>query len=157
MNNEPAYSVEREFDIPIEILWAAWTDSVALEEWYHGTQHSVVPGSMRSEVFVGGAWSVAIDVPEANMVAYFYGEYTEIVENARLEHTLYYTESVDEFNAKDMTREHHNIRIEFEAKDFRSWVKFSQFGELSEHDAIQAQAGMESYFDSLADYLSIKD
>jgi uncharacterized protein YndB with AHSA1/START domain len=157
MSDQPAYSVEREFDIPIEILWAAWTDSVALEEWYHGTQHSVVPGSMRSEVFVGGAWSVAIDVPEANMVAYFYGEYTEIVENARLEHTLYYTESVDEFNAKDMTREHHNIRIEFEAKDFRSWVKFSQFGELSEHDAIQAQAGMESYFDSLADYLSIKD
>ncbi len=157
MSDQPAYSVEREFDIPIEILWAAWTDSVALGEWYHGTQHSVVPGSMRSEVFVGGAWSVAIDVPEANMVAYFYGEYTEIVENARLEHTLYYTESVDEFNAKDMTREHHNIRIEFEAKDFRSWVKFSQFGELSEHDAIQAQAGMESYFDSLADYLSIKD
>ena len=91
------------------------------------------------------------------MVAYFYGEYTEVVENARLEHTLYYTESVDEFNAKDMSLPHHNIRIEFEAKDFRSWVKFSQFGDLPEHDAIQAQAGMESYFDSLGDYLSIKD
>ena len=157
MNNQPAYSIEREFDIPLEILWAAWTDSVALEEWYHGTQHSVVPGSMRSNPYVGGAWSVAIDVPEAAMVAYFYGEYTEVVENARLEHTLYYTESVDEFNAKDMSLPHHNIRIEFEAKDFRSWVKFSQFGDLPEHDAIQAQAGMESYFDSLGDYLSIKD
>jgi len=157
MSDQPAYSVEREFDIPLEILWAAWTDSVALEEWYHGTQHSVVPGSMRSEVFVGGAWTVAIDVPEEAFVAYFYGEYTKIVENARLEHTLYYTQSVDEFNAKDMSLPHHNIRIEFEAKDFRSWVKFSQFGDLPESEAIQAQAGMESYFDSLGDYLSIKD
>jgi uncharacterized protein YndB with AHSA1/START domain len=157
MSDQPAYSVEREFDIPLEILWAAWTDSVALEEWYHGMQHSVVPGSMRSEVFDGGAWSVAIDVPEEDFVAYFYGEYTKIVENARLEHTLYYTDSLDEFIAKDMSLPHHNIRIEFEAKDFRSWVKFSQFGDLPESEAIQAQAGMESYFDSLAEYLSIKD
>jgi hypothetical protein len=36
-------------------------------------------------------------------------------------------------------------------------VKFSQFGDLPESEAIQAQAGMESYFDSLGDYLSIKD
>lgn len=157
MNNQPAYSVEREFDIPLEILWAAWTDSVALEQWYHGTAHSVVPGSMRSDVFVGGAWSVAIDVPQAVFVAYFYGEYTAVVENARLEHTLYYTESIDEFNAKDLTQDHHNIRIEFEAKDFRSWVKYSQYGDLPESEALQAQAGIESYFDSLNEYLSIKD
>jgi len=31
MNNQPAYSVEREFDIPLEILWAAWTDPDALQ------------------------------------------------------------------------------------------------------------------------------
>ncbi len=155
MNNEPAYSVEREFDIPLEILWAAWTDPVALEEWYHGVGMTAVPGSMRSDPVVGGEWSVAVDVPEFEFVAYFYGEYTAVVDQARLEHTMFYTQSLDEFNAKDMTAPHHNIRIEFEAKDFRSWVKFSQFGSLPESDALQAQAGMESYFDSLSDYLAI--
>ncbi len=46
------------------------------------------------------------------------------------------------------------MRIEFESRDFRSWVKFSQFGELPEGQAVQAQAGMESYFDSLEAYLA---
>ena len=70
---------------------------------------------------------------------------------------MFHTQSVDEFNAKDKTLEHHNIRIEFEAKDFRSWVKYSRFGDLPESEALQAQAGTESLFDSLIDYLSIKD
>ena len=33
-------------------------------------------------------------------------------------------------------------------------MKFSQYGELPEDQAVQAQAGMESYFDSLAAYLT---
>lgn len=155
MSNEPAYSVEREFDIPREILWAAWTDPDALAVWYHGVGMTSVPGSVQSDAKIGGAWSVAIDVPEFEFVAYFYGEYTTVVDQARLERTMFYTQSVDEFNAKDMTLEHHNIRIEFEAKDFRSWVKYSQFGDLPESEALQAQAEAESLFDSLSDYLTM--
>ena len=155
MSTEPAYSVEREFDIPLEILWAAWTDPDALAEWYHGVGMKSVPGTVQSDAKIGGTWSVGVDVPDFEFVAYFYGEYTAVVDQARLEHTMFYTQSLEEFNAKDMTGEHHNIRIEFEAKDFRSWVKFSQFGDLPESDALEAQAGIENYFDSLADYISV--
>jgi len=155
VNSEPAYSVEREFDIPLEILWAAWTDPDALAVWYHGVGMTTVADSVQSDAQVGGAWSVAIDVPDFEFVAYFYGEYTAVVDQARLEHTMYYTQSQQEFAARDMSGEHHNIRIEFEAKDFRSWVKFSQFGDLPESEALQAQAGIESYFDSLSEYLSV--
>jgi uncharacterized protein YndB with AHSA1/START domain len=35
-----------------------------------------------------------------------------------------------------------------------SWVRFSQFGELSEEHIPMAKAGMDSYFQSLADYLN---
>jgi len=155
MSDQPAYSVEREIDIPVDILWAAWTDPEALEAWYHMVGHTVVPGSVHSDAVPGGLWTVAINVPELDFVAYFYGQYTTIVENARIEHTLHYTESTDEFAARDFSTESHQIVIEFESRDFRSWVKFSQFGHLPEKDAIQAQAGMESYFDSLETYLSI--
>ena len=55
------YSVEREFDLPVDILWAAWTDPVALEAWYHPTDLTVVPGSVVSDPVEGGAWSVAVD------------------------------------------------------------------------------------------------
>jgi uncharacterized protein YndB with AHSA1/START domain len=155
MSDQPAYSVEREIDIPVDILWAAWTDPDALAVWYHGVGHSVAPGSVISDPVVGGLWAVGVSVPDEDFVAYFFGKYTAVVENARLEHTLHYTESAEEFAAMDFTSEFHRILVEFETRDFRSWVKFSQFGDLPEKDAIQAQAGMESYFDSLEQYLSI--
>lgn len=155
MSEQPAYSVEREIDIPVDILWAAWTDPDSLAVWYHGVGHSVVPGSVLSDPVPGGLWAVGVMVPEEDFVAYFFGKYTAVVEQARLEHTLHYTESADEFAAMDFNTDHHRIVVEFETRDFRSWVKFSQYGDLSEKDAIQAQAGMASYLDSLEQYLSV--
>ena len=148
------YSVEREFDLPVEILWDAWVDATALEAWYHPTDLSVVPGSVTSEPEVGGAWSVAVDVPSEGFVAYFYGKYTEVVEQKLLAHTLCYTQSAQEFAARDESAPHHRIVIDFDSRGMYSWVKFSQYGELPDGEAVRAQAGMESYFDSLAAFLA---
>lgn len=153
--NDFLYSVEREYDIPVDILWAAWTDADALQEWYHPTDLRNVPDSVVSDPVPGGWWTVAVDVPEYGFVAYFFGRYTAVVENARLEHSLHYTQSAAEFAARDESTAAHRIVIEFESRDFRSWVKFSQYGELPAGEAVRAQAGMESYFDSLAAYLSV--
>jgi hypothetical protein len=67
---------------------------------------------------------------------------------------LHYTQSEAEFAAKDFESPSHLILLDFECRGDRSWVKFSQFGELPEGQAEQAQAGMESYFDSLSNFLS---
>jgi uncharacterized protein YndB with AHSA1/START domain len=149
------YSVEREFDLPVEVLWDAWVDASALEQWYHPTDLSCVPGSVTSDSVDGGAWSVAVDVPEYGFVAYFYGTYTAVVPHARIDHTMHYTQSREEFDARDESSEHHLIRVEFDSRGMRSWVKFSQFGALPEGEAAQAQEGMESYFDSLERFLTV--
>jgi len=149
------YSVEREFDLPVEVLWDAWVDASALEQWYHPTDLSCVPGSVTSDSVDGGAWSVAVDVPEYGFVAYFYGTYTAVVPHARIDHTMHYTQSREEFDARDESSVHHLIRVEFDSRGMRSWVKFSQFGALPEGEAAQAQEGMESYFDSLERFLTV--
>jgi len=149
------YSVEREFDIPVEVLWDAWIDAQALEQWYHPTDLACVPGSVTSDAVDGGAWSVAVDVPEYGFVAYFYGTYAAVVPQARIDHTMHYTQSREEFDARDMSTAHHLIRIEFDSRGMRSWVKFSQFGDLPEGEAARAQEGMESYFDSLERFLTV--
>jgi len=46
------------------------------------------------------------------------------------------------------------IRVEFKDRGSSSWSKFSQFGELPEGQAEMAQAGMTSYFESLARFLA---
>jgi len=149
------YSVEREYDIPVEILWGAWTDADALQQWYHPADLVNVPGSVVSDPVPGGWWTCAVDVPEHGFASYFYGRYTTVVENARLEHSMHYTQSAEEFAARDETLPAHRVVVEFETRGFRSWVKFSQFGVLPEGQAARAQAGMESYFDSLGSFLSV--
>lgn len=148
------YSVEREFNANINDVWHAWIDAAALEEWYHPTDLRNVPGSVVSDFEVGGLWTVAVDVPDHNFVAYFYGRYTGILQHKKIEHSMFYVESADEFAARDESRPFHEVIVDFEERGENTWVKFSQFGELPEGHAPQAQAGMESYFDSLANFLA---
>lgn len=148
------YSVEREFPVSIERLWRAWTDASELESWYFPTDLSSTKGATVSDLVIGGLWTCGIEVPEQGFTAYFFGQYTEIVQNKLLEHTLHYTISPEEFAKKDLTTESHLIRIEFEDRGSSSWSKFSQFGELPEGQAKMAQAGMNSYLESLAQHLA---
>ena len=149
------YSVERTYPVLLETLWQAWVDEAALETWYCPTVLKVVPGSVENDVRVDGAWAVAVDVSAfAQPNAYFFGRYTEVLPLERMVHTLHYTTDADEAANRDETTEHHMIVINFEARDGGAWCKFTQYGELPEGQAEQAQAGMESYFDNLSAYLA---
>ena len=152
--SEFLYSVEREFATPIHTMWHAWTDAATLEQWYSPTALTVLRGSVVSEPHIGGWWTVGVDVPDNGFVAYFYGNYTEVTEHARLVHTMYYTQDAAEFAARDLSGVHHRIEIDIEVRGDVTWVKFSQFGELPEGQAEMAQAGMESYFDNLEAFLT---
>ena len=153
MSQQFLYSVEREYQVSIERLWRAWTDASELEAWYFPTDLSSTKGATRSEVEIGGLWACGVEVPEHGFTAYFFGKYTAIVPHELLEHTLHYTTSAEEFAAKDFSTESHLIRIEFQDRGASSWSKFSQFGELPEGQAEMAQAGMNSYLESLARHL----
>ena len=148
------YSVEREYPVSIGDLWSAWTDPKKLEAWYFPTALKSVPGATESELRLGGLWACGVDVAEFGFVAYFYGKYTKIEHEKLIEHTLHYTQSKEEFQIKDFETESHLIVLDFEDRGESSWVKFSQYGELPEGQAAQAQAGMESYLDSLSNFLA---
>lgn len=152
--SEPLYSVEREYPVAIDRLWQAWVDADALERWYCPTDLSVVPGSVVSEPVVGGWWTVAVDASAYGHIAYFYGRYTEVVPNVRLVHNLAYTQSADEFAARDESAPFHVIHVDFEDRGASSWVRFSQYGELPPDQVPLAKAGMTSYFDNLAAFLA---
>jgi len=151
------YSVERTYPVSIERLWQAWTDPVDLENWYCPTNLKVVSGSVVSECREGGWWTVAVDASEFGFIAYFYGTYSSVVQHQRLVHTLNYTQSEDVFRARTLEVSAHVIEIDFRKSDNGSWVRFSQHGDLAEFgedQALQAKAGMESYFDNLSLFLA---
>ena len=148
------YSVEREYPVSIDRLWKAWTDASELESWYFPTDLGSTKGATVSDLTIGGLWTCGVEVPEQGFTAYFFGKYSAIEKNILIEHTLHYTTSPEEFAAKDFTTESHLIRIEFEDRGSNSWSKFSQFGELPDGQAEMAQAGMNSYLESLALFLA---
>ena len=150
---ELLYSVERAYPVSLSALWNAWVDSAALEEWYHPTDLSVVPGSVVSDAHPGGLWTVAVDVPAHNFVAYFFGWYAKVDEGRMLEHTLSYTQDESEFLQRDESAPFHTIRVDFETRGPDAWARFSQYGEMPPEQIPQTKAGMESYFDSLGAYL----
>ncbi|MEI6701469.1 MAG: SRPBCC domain-containing protein [Actinomycetota bacterium] len=148
------YSVERVFPHPIQVAWDAWTNSDALQSWYHPTELPSVPGSASSDARVGGKWSIGIDASKFGFVPYFYGSYTSVEPLVQLVHTMHYTESPEEFELADATTESHEVVIDFAEVPSGTSIRFTQFGTLPEGEAERAQAGMESYFDSLGIYLT---
>ncbi len=147
------YSVERTYPVSIERLWSAWMDEQAISVWYSPTDLSVEPGTTKSEPFVGGLWTVGVSVPQYDFVAYFFGEYVNLVENELIEHTMNYTQDPAEFEARVAHPEQHLVRLEFQEVDGGCHVKFSQFGELPGGNVEATKAGMESYFDNLGLFL----
>ena len=148
-----AYSVERAFPVDGDRMWQAWTDAGELEQWYAPTELSVVPGSVVSEAVEGGRWAVAVDASAYGHIAYFWGRYTEVVPGARLVHGLSYSQDEADFLARDDDAPRHDIVIDMEPRDGGTWVRFAQYGDMPAEQAAMAQAGMESYFDSLALHL----
>lgn len=151
------YAVERSYPVPLERLWFAWAEASELQQWYSPTNLKVVPGSVISDCRVGGLWTVAVDASEYGFIAYFFGHYSEVKEQQRLVHTLNYTQSEDEFLARKVDPGAHAVEIDFKARAEGSWVRFSQHGDLVEfgqEQALEAKAGMESYFDNLGLHLA---
>lgn len=153
MSERELYFVERVFRHDVNRLWRAWTDAGELEQWYHPTVLSVVPGSAVSETSAGGRWAIAVDVPMNGFVAYFWGRYTDVVPTARLEHTLSYSQDESEFISRDDHAPFHRIVIDFTPTNLGTRVRFTQFGEMPEEQAEASREGMESYFDSLEAFL----
>ena len=150
---QPAYSVERVYAYPLEKLWQAWTQAAALQSWYHGVEHRCVPDSVTADAAVGAIWSVGIDVPQYNIQVFFYGTYLTVTPQTQLVHTMHYTEMAEDFAIKDMSTPAHRVVIDFEQRPGLTWVRFAQYGDMPAEQIPLATAGMQSYFDSLQNYL----
>lgn len=149
------YSVEREYPVAVDIVWDAWMDAVKLEAWYHPTMLRNVEGSAVSEPEVGGWWTIAVDVPEAGFQSYFWGKYTILEPNKLIEHSMFYSQDPAKFTERDITGDSARITVDFEDRDGSTWVRFSQFGVLPKEHIPLAKAGMDSYFESLANFLAV--
>jgi hypothetical protein len=125
-----------------------------LQQWYSPQVLEIVPDSATSEAVVGGTWAIAIDVSVNGFNAYFWGKYTEVKFQEKLVHTMFYSQDELEFNLRVDDQPHHVIEIDFDDRGDKSWVRFSQFGQMDAEQAEASKDGMESYLDNLEIHLA---
>jgi uncharacterized protein YndB with AHSA1/START domain len=82
--------IQREFDAPIDVVWAMWTDPNLFKQWYGPKGMSIPTAEM--DVVIGGKRKICMEMksPERTMSMWFTGVYKEINRPSR----LVYTESM---------------------------------------------------------------
>ncbi len=102
MSDEAAWvRIEREFDAPVETVWAMWTEAEMFQKWYGPMGASVPVAEM--DLTVGGTRKIAMEMqtPKGPMRMWFTGVYKEIEAPRR----LVYTESMCDENGTIITAE----------------------------------------------------
>lgn len=82
--------IEREFDAPIQTVWAMWTEARHFESWYGPNGMSVSVSTMDAQPGGQRFFAMGMQTPQRSMTMYFKGEYKEV----SAPHRLVYTESL---------------------------------------------------------------
>ena len=64
MLSEHAVTIERIFDAPRELVWAAWTTPAQIEQWFAPRPVRIKPGSVVIEPRPGGAFCLVMVMPD---------------------------------------------------------------------------------------------
>jgi uncharacterized protein YndB with AHSA1/START domain len=93
--------IERDFDAPVGLIWAMWTEPEHFANWYGPTGARIPKADM--DVRVGGRRHIAMEVetPGGPMQMSFVGEYREVDPTRR----LVYTERMADADGNAMTGE----------------------------------------------------
>ena len=61
---EHAVTIERTFDAPRELVWAAWTTPEQIEQWFGPRPVTIKPGSVVLDPRPGGEFSLVMVMPD---------------------------------------------------------------------------------------------
>lgn len=78
--------IERTFNAPPALVFAAWTKAELVKQWWAPRSHGVVMAECTADVRVGGKYRYVMRTPDGNELG-FSGEYTEIAPPSRLVYT----------------------------------------------------------------------
>jgi uncharacterized protein YndB with AHSA1/START domain len=80
---EHAITIERTFDAPRELVWAAWTTPEQIEKWFGPRPVTIKPGSVVLDPRPGGEFSLVMVMPDGTEFPNI-GTFSEFEEPSRL-------------------------------------------------------------------------
>ncbi|MEV4011631.1 SRPBCC domain-containing protein [Nonomuraea angiospora] len=147
MTQTAEYEINRLFDAPRELVWAAWTEPERFSRWFGPRMLSTPVGRITLDTRPGGLWRATL-VGEEGFEATLDGTYREVTEPERLVFTTGDPDNPGEGPASVVT-------IDFTEADGKTRMRFHQYGVNTDTaHAEQAKAGWIEFFDRLAEYLA---
>ncbi|MEM0940223.1 MAG: SRPBCC domain-containing protein [Bacteroidota bacterium] len=138
--NNRTLTIEKTFDIPIDLVWEAWTDSEHVAKWW-------APYGMSLEVLaynftIGGKWKYAMSMPDGNQFI-SEGVFKEIVNKKKI---------ISSADFIPMT-EDVELHISFEADGDQTYLTFSVIHATEEYCKQQEKMGFYNGWGSAFDRL----
>jgi uncharacterized protein YndB with AHSA1/START domain len=141
--------ITRDFHVPRERVWRAWTQPDALIRW-HGPKFYPA-AEIHADVRVGGAWRACLKSDNVeDVVLWQSGRYLVVTPPERLEFTFAWETPGHEDGPGVET--HVIVRLE-ELANRDTRMHFSQTGFLSEKTASSHSVGWNGTFDRLEEFL----
>ena len=141
-NQQHKIEISQEFSVPVEKLFAAWTEQEHLKQWWHPMNETLA--ELKSELQEGSA-----------IEYYFEGKAFEIKGNyqqADVNKKLVYTWNWD-FAGEELANEKYILHITFESTDGGSTLHVVQEGLASEEVLPAHEEGWKAGLQSLKSYL----
>jgi len=139
------YTITKEFDAPIGLVWDMFVTPEHFSYWWGGNTVQVPLDTVEMDVRPGGSWKATMVGPDNQWSINWIGEYREVVSPTRLVMTL--TDQAD-----NPARDYFEIDLEEIANGTK--VTLSQRGgNLNAEQYLQAQAGTDAFLETLRERL----
>jgi uncharacterized protein YndB with AHSA1/START domain len=143
---EREYVVTRVFNAPARLVFAAWSTTEHIKQWFGPAGFPVTMAEI--DFRVGGKWRFAMTGPSGDQNAPFGGEYLEIVPNRKIS----FSNSFETPNAPKMV-----MTVTFDEKDGKTTMAWrTVFASIAMRKSYLEQGfnvGVDSGLDQLADLL----
>lgn len=135
--------VSEEFDVPVQTLYAAWTDEAALRAWWHPFQKDL--SAIKNELKSGGLVEYEFAGDRKCVVR---GRYNEVIENRRLVYSWDWDIDHDEMGSGEYV-----LTVDFLANGNGSKLVVHQEGFTDEPAILPHKQGWKRGLSELKNYL----
>lgn len=146
-NQETKVGTEKEFSVPVERLYAAWTTPEDLKQWWKPSENHLTNVELDNKE--GGHIKYEFDNKEGQHVVTITGQYKEVKPNEKLVYTWNW--DIASGNVKESD---HQLTIEFSAEGSGSKLTVLQENFENGEAVKPHEEGWEKALNDLSDYLS---
>jgi uncharacterized protein YndB with AHSA1/START domain len=141
------FTATRVFDAARERVWREWTEPERFADWFGGTECEVPLSTVAMDVRPGGSWRATMFCGPGRREIRWTGEYREVAMPERLVFTISDRPDGDPFELVTV--------VLADLGDGRTEMRFEQRGRQRPDEYDRAKRGWGTFFDRVADRLSV--